>query len=1061
MINHYNAFISYKHAPLDNKMAAHIQSALEHFKIPRKIQKQTGMKRIQRVFRDKDELPITSDLTDTISQALENSDYLIVICSKSTKQSHWVPREIEYFLRSHTMDHILTVLIEGEPEESIPDILCSEERVIRLEDGTVRPISVTCEPLSCDFRLPKHKADKVELPRLAACLIGCSYDELINRRRQYRIKRAIAAAAVLFTVAVAFAGYLLYNQMRLKRAYKETLISQAINFANQSSSMLENGHRVEAIQLALAALPPETDAPVTSEAVLALIDASYAYRPSHSLYEESPALVWDYCMDVHIDDMIISPDGKLLACRDRHGSVSVWNILNHSVVFSDSSFGDDIKGIEFVDNVILLVWGDDSLVCFNLVDREAMWKLNSDAGNVLYQFFSYDDFSDFRPIFSGDIFVSADRESFYISVLVSYIVDFSLVSKTCFLQISVDDLRIMNCFDFGNSSVKCAESSPDGSRYAFIANSYLDDSSFVLVLDTCSGVQKQYDTEYAVIHELYWLDNSRIVMYMDNPESVKYNRNDRYVSIGSQTVDIALLDLESEQLLWRSQFEFNETADSTQILYVSSRDLCLIAHGDVLSGYNCTTGEKVFSRSFNRAILKTYVTNDQESVVIYSFDGKRAIVHLSNAEEVVYMFNVFPASIKKVCVHESGTFVLCSNSTSISLYSDILGDENWEPLEGAGSGYLPEQNYILNGDYLVYTYACVNDENELEYHCVACSASKNSVLWDMYLEDVPTAHEPVLLDVVDDTLYLLIQSADYESYVRSVSLKKGKQIDDVWLTNKIASSRKIVSQQGNCVTYILNENNGFNEQEYLCLYDMETEEIMKFELPFTSFNSNLAPTYFTEANAIYYSDSENGDYVVYVDTGEVVRVTLPNDWTTVEVEVDSSRENWLISNGKTILVKDDEMKDCFDINLDGKKIIGMSFYEPKEEEKQILVVTQDTTLLRFGYSSGEHLGTCEVQTVENLDYPAKITYVSDKDLLCIQNDYITDLVDTESWMQTATVYNSCGYNVLNDSFFVFEGQSFVMGSLPHYSVEELIERAHKLLDITELSDEFKKKYDIN
>ena len=127
MIDHYNAFISYRHAPLDIKVAEHIHSKLEHFHIPSKIRKKTGMKRIQRIFRDKDELPITSDLSDTISDALIHSDFLIVICSKSTCESAWVKREIEYFLQTHSRDHILAVLAEGEPYEVLPEELLKEE----------------------------------------------------------------------------------------------------------------------------------------------------------------------------------------------------------------------------------------------------------------------------------------------------------------------------------------------------------------------------------------------------------------------------------------------------------------------------------------------------------------------------------------------------------------------------------------------------------------------------------------------------------------------------------------------------------------------------------------------------------------------------------------------------------------------------------------------------------------------------------------------------------------------------------------------------------------------
>ena len=55
MIDHYNAFISYRHSPEDIKVAEAVQRGLEHFHIPAKIKKDTGIRRIDRIFRDKDE----------------------------------------------------------------------------------------------------------------------------------------------------------------------------------------------------------------------------------------------------------------------------------------------------------------------------------------------------------------------------------------------------------------------------------------------------------------------------------------------------------------------------------------------------------------------------------------------------------------------------------------------------------------------------------------------------------------------------------------------------------------------------------------------------------------------------------------------------------------------------------------------------------------------------------------------------------------------------------------------------------------------------------------------
>ena len=42
MIDHYNAFISYRHSERDIRVAHTIQSDLEHFHIPAKIRRSTG-----------------------------------------------------------------------------------------------------------------------------------------------------------------------------------------------------------------------------------------------------------------------------------------------------------------------------------------------------------------------------------------------------------------------------------------------------------------------------------------------------------------------------------------------------------------------------------------------------------------------------------------------------------------------------------------------------------------------------------------------------------------------------------------------------------------------------------------------------------------------------------------------------------------------------------------------------------------------------------------------------------------------------------------------------------
>lgn len=59
---------------------------MESLRIPRAVAGKSGKKKIERVFRDQEELPIGSDLADNIKQALAESEFLIIICSPRTPE---------------------------------------------------------------------------------------------------------------------------------------------------------------------------------------------------------------------------------------------------------------------------------------------------------------------------------------------------------------------------------------------------------------------------------------------------------------------------------------------------------------------------------------------------------------------------------------------------------------------------------------------------------------------------------------------------------------------------------------------------------------------------------------------------------------------------------------------------------------------------------------------------------------------------------------------------------------------------------------------------------------
>ena len=150
----YDAFISYRHTDLDKFVAENLHRELESFKLPRSVaKKRPGQKnKIERVFRDKEELPITSNLNDPIMEALHSSEYLIVICSPRLRESLWCKKEIETFVALRGREHVMAVIIEGEPLQSFPDELLFRVEKHPRADGTIEEVKIPVEPLAADVR---------------------------------------------------------------------------------------------------------------------------------------------------------------------------------------------------------------------------------------------------------------------------------------------------------------------------------------------------------------------------------------------------------------------------------------------------------------------------------------------------------------------------------------------------------------------------------------------------------------------------------------------------------------------------------------------------------------------------------------------------------------------------------------------------------------------------------------------------------------------------------------------------------------------------------------------
>lgn len=225
----YAAFISYSHS--NETAAARLHRALESFRIPKDLAPPAGLPasrgRIAPVFRDREELSSSPDLSASIRAALETSYALIVLCSPASAKSRWVNEEIKLFKRLHGEARVFAFLIEGEPAEAFPPALLKKIG----PDG--EPSDEDGEPLAADIR-PGKDGWKIGTLKVAAGLLGVGLDALRQRELQRERRRLMATTGLSVSVAamaVGLSAWALYAsnvaEKERARAEREAKTAQA------------------------------------------------------------------------------------------------------------------------------------------------------------------------------------------------------------------------------------------------------------------------------------------------------------------------------------------------------------------------------------------------------------------------------------------------------------------------------------------------------------------------------------------------------------------------------------------------------------------------------------------------------------------------------------------------------------------------------------------------------------------------------------------------------------------------------------------------------------------
>ncbi len=996
----YDAFISYRHLERDMFVAKGIHKALETTKIPIRIQKEAGKKKIKRVFRDQEELPIGSNLGDNIEAALADSEFLVVICSPQTKESAWVMKEIDTFISLHGRKNLLAVLVDGEPEDSFPPQLLVDD------EGNPR------EPLAADVRGSSkkevRKKIKSESMRLAASIIYCDYDDLRRRHRERVMRRYIGIAAGVAVLGVLFGIYNAYNLARINENYQQKLINESKVIAATSADVLATGDRKTAALLALEALPSEeNDRPLVANAVYALSEALGSYTTG-GFFKHDKIL----SHKLSVNEFKVNSDKSRILSYDNNDNLYFWDVAAGELLYMiNASFyegeSDSIKGIGLIDNHASVV-------------TEHYFTVYEEDGSKSVDFMFDDMLSAVE--YSPDSSVVA--VSFRDSVVIYDSVTGKELAK--FVQEELEfDSRMFFSSDNKHFIIGIQE------KDAW----YLDDKAEDMVLAVYDLETKDYTTVQTKYG--YLLD---ACITPDDYLATATMRRDDLLDTGSFPVAVQKFDYKTGEEKWTTEVDRNAYGVDVSYTHLKSRMVdtsegqkgeVLISASRTLYNLDLYTGEVTATFSSGNDIEKYYIAIGANSAYVGTRDGNIYIINGSTGYSYSdYVINVGDSLID-FSIGNGYAIAKKHLSPDLVVMSYVKDDAILSEFETEAEAYYMQASPD-NSTYAAFTRDYSNDQeskifvydSETDKQIASFEVSSTCLAADMFYLDDNTI---VLTDNDSNIWYYTIDSQ------KSESIKVNEE--SFW-------------------DFIVSENHdyigGFDLKDYV-IYDLRNKKLL-YEGTFTddySVGSVRSGAITNSGNLLYYCDYNHRTY--RYDFQEKKLTEICEDYLVEKVAVssDNSLLAILCTDGKIRILNTRNLEVVSEAECYG----GISsFMKFSEDSEKIYFQGSDYYFKIFDINSGafKYISEEQLPSAEDVvDYP-------EKNLVAFICSAGMEMIDTESYGVLMEPEYGCLY--LDKKDMIISQDRKQVYKFRVKSAQELIDTAKARYGNETLSDEQKLRY---
>ena len=211
----YFAFVSYRSS--DEKWAKWLQEKIEGYRLPTTIQHENSdlpKTRLRPCFRYHTDIQ-PNELKSELRQKLEQSKYLLVICTPRSAQSQWVGAEIDTFIELGRRDRIIPVIVEGSPYSGNPETECYNPSLLKHfphsdnidEDREILGVNIHEEGSGSAY-MKRERA----VMQIVSRMLGVSFDKIWQRQKRRIIRRTILSVLGALLVLAALLSVWIMNQ---------------------------------------------------------------------------------------------------------------------------------------------------------------------------------------------------------------------------------------------------------------------------------------------------------------------------------------------------------------------------------------------------------------------------------------------------------------------------------------------------------------------------------------------------------------------------------------------------------------------------------------------------------------------------------------------------------------------------------------------------------------------------------------------------------------------------------------------------------------------------------